>query len=91
MFFSLFKTSGHSMFPAIKDSSFFIASSLPFIYRDPKIGDMILFEVDNKIIVKKVIKVENDLIFIEGDNKMDSKKFNPIKKNEIIGKVIWIL
>ena len=90
MIFSIFKASGHSMSPKIKDNSFFVASSIPYIFYKPKTGDIILFKNNNKNIVKKINKIENDRIFVKGENKLDSKEFSPILKNEIMGKVILI-
>lgn len=78
------------MSPKIKDNSFFVASSIPYKINEPKIGDIILFKNKNKNIVKKIIKINNNMIFTQGENLLDSKKFLPIMKNEVTGKVIWI-
>ena len=89
MLLSLLKVKGHSMEPAMKDGSFFIASSLPFLIGKPKKEDIIVFEVQGETIVKKIIKIENDKYYIEGENKADSLGFLPITKNEILGKLIF--
>ena len=91
MLISLFKTSGHSMSPKIKEGSFFIASSIPLKFSKLKVGDIILFKYKGKNIVKKIEKFKTNNIYVSGINKSDSKKFRPIKKNEIIAKVIWVL
>ena len=91
MLFSIFKTSGHSMLPKIKNGSFFIVSSIPIRISGLNKEDIVVFKNENKNIVKKIVKIENNLIFVEGENKSDSKKFRPIKKREVIGKVIWII
>ena len=65
MLFSIYKTSGHSMEPKIKNGSFFIARSIPFIFRDPKAGDIVIFKSENKIIAKKIIKIiSNKYIYV---------------------------
>ena len=89
MFLSLLKVKGHSMEPAMKEGSFFIASSLPFLFSKPKKGDIILFQRDGKNIVKKINKVENDKYYVEGENITDSLDFAPITRREIIGKLIF--
>jgi signal peptidase I len=89
MLISLFRTSGHSMEPEMKDGSFFLASSIPYFFIYPKKGDRIVFKNRDKNIVKKIIKIENRMYFIEGLNKSDSLKLDPIKRNEILGKIIW--
>ena len=76
------------MEPIFKDGSFFVASSVPFMFVQPKIGDTILFDSSGKTIVKKIIKLESGKYFIEGENKLDDRKFPPIERSEILGKVI---
>lgn len=90
MFISLFRTSGHSMEPKIANGSFFLASSIPYFFNNPKVEDVIVFKNKNKNIVKKIIKIKNRMYFVEGLNKSDSLKFDPIKRKEILGKIIWI-
>jgi len=51
MIFSIFKTKGHSMEPAIKNGSIFIGSNIPYKINNPKVGDMIIFNDNNKNIV----------------------------------------
>jgi len=88
--FSLVKARGHSMEPKIKDGSFFIASSLPYFFKKPKLDEIIIFKNSGKIIVKQIEKIFENKYFISGINKSDSKVFNPITGQEILGKVIWI-
>ena len=76
------------MSPKIENGSFFIASSLPFILRKPKIGDIVLFKINDKNIVKRIIKIESNKYIIEGENKLDSKKFGPLAREDILGKLI---
>ena len=88
MLLSFFKVKGHSMEPKLKDGSFLITSSIPFLFAKPKPGDMILFVFEDKTIVKKIVKLEDGKYFVEGENKLDDKKFPPISKSKILGKVI---
>lgn len=90
MLLSLNKTSGHSMEPKLKNGSFFLSSELPYLFNKPKLGDIIVFKNDNKNIVKKIIKIDNDKYFTEGINLSDTSKFNTISRKEILGKLIWI-
>lgn len=79
------------MEPKIKNSSFFLASSIPYFIVKPKAGDVIVFKNKNKNIVKKIIKIESKIYYVKGLNEIDSLEFAPIKRNEILGKIIWIL
>jgi signal peptidase I len=89
IFISRFKVEGHSMEPVLKNGSFFIVSSLPYLFINPTIGDIIIFKSENKIIVKSIYKIENGKYYIQGINKKDSKKFNSLEKTEILGKLIF--
>lgn len=49
---------------------------------------------DGKTIIKRIIKIENNRYFVEGDNKAastDSRDFGMIDKDNIIGKVVFVL
>jgi signal peptidase I len=90
MLFSLIKTKGHSMEPKIKNGSFFIASNIPYKFTKPKVNDLVVFEYQNIFLVKKIVKINSNKYFIEGENKKDSLKINDIIRDQIKAKVIWI-
>lgn len=58
-----------------------------------KVGDIVVFKKDGKEMVKRVRQISSDRgTFVQGDNERestDSRKFGPIKRSQIIGKVIW--
>lgn len=57
-----------------------------------KVGDIVVVKVDGKEMVKRIQTIVNRNIFVVGDNEKestDSRKFGSIKKDQIIGKVIW--
>lgn len=89
MLLGLFRISGHSMEPTLHENDTVLTSNLPYLFFSPKQGDIIVFEKDNKIIVKRIQKIENDRYFVTGDNSRDSKDFGWIKKSDILGKVIY--
>jgi signal peptidase I len=92
MLLSLIKTKGHSMEPVIKNGSFFIVSSIPYIFLKPKIEDLIVFEKEGSLFVKRIteINAEDESYCIEGDNISDTLKLDGIDKSQIKGKVLWI-
>lgn len=86
-----FTISGHSMVPTYKSGDTILASSLPFLFSKPKIRDIIVFKKDNKVFVKRVTKITNQGILVEGDNRedsLDSASFGTILPKHILGKVI---
>lgn len=79
------------MFPAISAREEVV--TLSYIFIKPKIGDIIVFRhiVPPFIFCKRIKKIINDEIWVEGENKkisIDSRKFGFIEKKNIIGKVI---
>lgn len=91
MLLSLNKVEGHSMEPKLKNGSFFIASNIPYLFFEPKVNDIIVFNFKEKIIVKQIVKIEKEKYLTKGINKSDSKNYPPILRKEILGKVIWCL
>lgn len=87
-----FKILGHSMEPAFKNGDIVIASNIPYIFRKPKVKDVIAALVKEKIYIKRVKNINNGKYFIEGDNKrdsIDSKKLGSINKKQILGKIVY--
>ncbi|HKC14456.1 MAG TPA: S26 family signal peptidase [Patescibacteria group bacterium] len=85
------KISGHSMEPSIKDGAEVLASSIPFIFFKPKVGNVVAFKYFNKILIKRIKKSQSNHFLMEGDNVSDSLKLGWVNKNDIIGKVIYKL
>lgn len=82
-----FKIQGHSMEPGIKNGSQILVSNIPFIFFKPKVRDIIAFKNDNKVLIKRIKKIEKSKYFAAGDNNKDSINLW-IGKDNIIGKVI---
>lgn len=94
MFLSRFIVEGHSMEPTIFAKSTLLVSSIPYIFGEPKVGDVVVFKNYGKKLVKRIQKKEGRKYFIIGDNtndSLDSRKIGWVKKEDILGKVIWIL
>lgn len=91
MIFGIFRISGHSMMPVFKPNDRVIVSSIPYIFSKPRIRDVVVFRYNDKMLVKRIIKVSNNLFEIRGDNKNDSLDVNSVKRDKILGKVIFKL
>lgn len=89
---SRFKISGHSMEPLIKFDEFVLASSLPYVFKNPQKGDIIVFkDKTRKTLIKRIIRIKGENYFVLGDNRrdsLDSRKFGWILRREILGKII---
>ena len=67
MLLSRYKVSGHSMEPAIPAQSTLLASSVPYIFKEPKVGDVVVFKSLGKIFVKRIKKKEGQQYFRGSD------------------------
>lgn len=56
-----------------------------------QINDLIVLEIKNKLMIKRIKKINNNELWIEGDNKnesTDSRSFGWIKKSQVVAKVM---
>jgi len=87
-----FKVVGHSMEPQIKNGQLVLVSNISYLFKSPKINDIVAFKDKlGKVLIKRIIKIESGKYYVEGDNKsdsLDSRKFGSISKDKIIGEVI---
>lgn len=91
MILGKFKILGHSMRPNINEGSEVLVSSLPYIFSNPKVEEVVAFNYLNKILIKRVVKIKGNQLLVEGDNLADSLRIGWIDKKDIIGKVIYKL
>lgn len=88
---SIFSIKDKSMEPLFKEKGFvFVKRYLLF---SPKTGDVVVLKSPTLQIplLKRILKMNKDLIWVEGDNKngsRDSRDFGWINKKNIQGKVI---
>ena len=86
---------GHSMEPTISNGSNVLVSSVPYLFTQPKLGDIVLFtsNLHGKKFLKRITSIENNTYFLRGDNtndSLDSRKFGSVEKKDILGKVIFV-
>lgn len=58
------------------------------------VNDVVLVDFTERIDLKRIVKIENGQVFVEGDNRqvsIDSRQNGPVKTDQIIGKVIYRL
>lgn len=82
---------GHSMSPKIPQGKEVLVSSLPYLLFEPRVGDITAFWHFDKVLIKRIKKVQRGNFIMEGDNIGDSLKIGWKTKKDIIGKVIFIL
>ena len=96
VFLRKFIVSGNSMSPTLKSGKTILASSLPYLFTNPKKGDVIICKDprNGRILIKRIAKAGKNSYFAYGDNQYestDSRQFGPISRRAIVGKVIYTL
>jgi len=88
-----YKISGHSMEPILKNGDTVLVSDLSYLFKSPKIDDIVAFKgKESEVLIKRIKGIKNGKFFLRGDNKddsFDSKNFGYIEKENIIGKLIY--
>ena len=81
---------GDSMLPSYTPRSFIIGIKAKKI----KIGDVVIANLNSRNVLKRITRIKDSMIYIEGDNpdySTDSRQHGPIYRADIIGKVIFKL
>lgn len=91
VFLSIFRVLGHSMEPNLKNNRTVIVSSIPYLFKSPKIGEIVVFKdkKSGKLILKRIKKINGFKFIVVGDNRKDSKDFAFIERSQIVGKLIF--
>lgn len=56
------------------------------------IGDIVLIDFKERIDIKRVAKIEDDRVYVEGDNSavsIDSRHYGAVKNTRILAKVLF--
>jgi signal peptidase I len=91
--FRLLKVSGDSMNPVYKDGDFVFIFKNPYCLSNLKPGDTVIFKHQPYGLIIKMIErmdAASNEIFVVGlhPNSIDSRQMGPIRKQELVGKVI---
>lgn len=90
----LLKIRGSSLTPVIHDGDFVLVSKIPFLFRPLHSGDIVAFHhPEYGTMIKEVASVdfERDEVVVLGTHpySVDSRRFGPVPRSAILGKVIW--
>lgn len=91
MLLSKFEISGHSMMPTYKPGDKVLISSVPYLFKKPQVGDIIVFKKEKITLIKRISKITANGIIVEGDNLEDtlsSVSMGIISRKDVLGKVI---
>ncbi|MFZ5918355.1 MAG: S26 family signal peptidase [Chloroflexota bacterium] len=90
----LLKISGNSLEPVYQEGDFALVSKIPYLFVPVRPGDVVVLR--HRLygtLIKHVARVteSQDAIHVLGTNdwSIDSREFGPIRRQDIVGKVIW--
>ncbi len=89
---SRFNIHGNSMLPTLGPGQDVLSFNWAYIGRKPAIGEVIVLSLNGIEMIKRVTKVEEGEVFVEGDNKSestDSRDFGTVDIDQIIGRVVY--
>lgn len=93
---SRFTVNGNSMHPTLHPGQDILSFNWAYLGKKPKVGDIIIVKSGKgkgeREIIKRVIKIMGDELWMMGDNadeSTDSRDFGPVKMEQIMGKVIY--
>ena len=58
------------------------------------VGDIVLSDFKERIDIKRIVKIDDDQIFIQGDNSavsIDSRQYGAVKSSRILARVLFRL
>jgi len=77
------------MLPNIAQGTKILAWGGVYVFKKPRIKDVIVFRLGDKHLVKRIVQIyDNGYYYVRGDNLNDSINMS-IKPNEVLGKVIF--
>ncbi len=85
--FAKYQVAGQSMQPTL------VKGNKILVYKWGKIreGDIVVCSISSRKYIKRVVKIERKDYFLQGDNtkfSTDSRDFGPVKRKNIVGKMI---
>jgi nickel-type superoxide dismutase maturation protease len=86
----LIKVTGSSLYPDYREGDYVMVVTVPFF--PFKRGDIIVFRhPEYGTMIKRITQVDPNEIHVVGTHpdSIDSRRFGPIKRRDVVGKVIW--
>ena len=89
--FSRYKVVGHSMEPTFRGGDTLWVNRLAYLFSPPRKNDVVIFNHNNQLLIKRVYKIGKNSYLLIGDNKrdsLDSRHLGSINKRQILGRVV---
>jgi nickel-type superoxide dismutase maturation protease len=91
---SYFKVREQSMEPWVREGDFVVVDRMSYLFSKPRVGHIVIAKNPRKpsmLLLKRIVKEQEDWYWIEGDNakkSTDSRHFGWLKRDFLVGKVI---
>ncbi len=89
-----YKVFGDSMVPTLKEGYEVICYRWAYSQKKlPKVDDIVVAKIKDLEIIKRVVFVRDDEVYLKGDNEhesTDSRNFGWINFRQIVGKAVWV-
>jgi nickel-type superoxide dismutase maturation protease len=89
----ILKVKGDSMLPRFRGGDYVLVSRLPVLLGRIRVGDVVAFRhAEFGTMVKRVARVlENEHYHVQGSHQysVDSRRFGPVHKSDLIGRLLW--
>lgn len=89
---SRFTVNGNSMVPTLQQGQDVLSFNWAYLSKKPKVGDIVVIKFKGKEIIKRVHKLSDREVVVQGDNmdeSTDSRDFGAVEMDQIVGKVIY--
>ena len=92
--FQVIRVTGDSLSPEYQEGDFVLVVKIPFFLRTIRPGDVVTFrQIAYGTLIKRVERIDADgeLLYVVGEHpdSTDSRRFGPVPREDVIGKVIW--
>jgi type IV secretory pathway protease TraF len=90
----LLKVSENSLSPAYQEGDYVVVSTVPLLFGAPRRGDIIVFRHEVYGTMIKMVEAvapggeEFSVVGTRAES-VDSRRFGPISRQSVVGKVIW--
>jgi signal peptidase I len=78
------------MEPTIHDGQIVVAEGLSYLWRPPKVGEIVLCSWQSKKLVKRIVGLRQGNYLLRGDNREDSLEIGLVGKEMILAKVVFV-
>ena len=92
--FRMIQVTGESLSPLFREGDYVLVTTIPFVVKRVKAGDTILFRHPiYGTLIKQVEGIDAVLgtlsVIGTHPDSVDSRRFGPIRQEDVIGKVLW--